>query len=54
MYDIEKLVDDDQIVIHLQAWPEAEFHIVPDAGHAHTEPGTQTLIVTALDKYKNL
>jgi proline iminopeptidase len=29
------------------AWPEADLRIVPDAGHAMTEPGIVHEIVTA-------
>ena len=28
-----------------KVWEEAEFHMVPDAGHASSEPGTQKLLV---------
>eukprot|EP00128_Syssomonas_multiformis_P008602 Colp12_sorted_trinity150504_noHs@11764 len=35
-------------------WPEAEFHIVPDAGHSAKEPGIRSLLVQAADKYKTL
>lgn len=34
-----------------KAWPTAELHVVPDAGHAMTEPGIAHEIVTATDKY---
>ena len=34
-----------------KAWPKAELRIVPDAGHAMTEPGIAHEIVTATDKY---
>ncbi len=34
-----------------KAWPKAELRIVPDAGHAMTEPGIVHEIVTATDKY---
>ncbi len=34
-----------------KAWPSAELRIVPDAGHAMTEPGIAHEIVTATDKY---
>ncbi|OWT61978.1 prolyl aminopeptidase [Candidimonas nitroreducens] len=34
-----------------QAWPQAEFHVVPDAGHAFDEPGTLQLLLAATDKY---
>ncbi|XP_077978391.1 putative proline iminopeptidase [Glandiceps talaboti] len=35
-------------------WPEAEFHMVPIAGHASREPDTAALLVQAADKYKSL
>ncbi|XP_061185690.1 probable proline iminopeptidase [Saccostrea echinata] len=35
-------------------WPEAEFHIVPDAGHSNRESGTASLLLDATDKYKTL
>ena len=34
-----------------RAWPKAELRIVPDAGHAMTEPGIMHEMVTATDKY---
>jgi len=36
-----------------RAWPEAEFHIVPDAGHSMTEKGIQELLIDATEKYSN-
>ncbi|MEX2495918.1 MAG: prolyl aminopeptidase [Woeseia sp.] len=33
------------------AWPEAELHIVPDAGHAAFEPGNVHELVSATDKF---
>jgi proline iminopeptidase len=33
-------------------WPEADFHIVPDAGHAAMEPGTRSLLVEATDRFR--
>jgi proline iminopeptidase len=33
-----------------RAWPEAEFHLVEDAGHAQTEPGILTRLVQATDR----
>jgi proline iminopeptidase len=36
--------------LHL-AWPEAEFHLVSDAGHAYSEPGILTRLVAATDKF---
>ncbi|XP_060598187.1 probable proline iminopeptidase isoform X2 [Ruditapes philippinarum] len=37
-----------------RAFPEAEFHIIADAGHSNKEPGTQSKLLDACDKYKNL
>jgi len=34
-----------------RAWPEAEFHIVDDAGHAFDEPGILHRLITATDKF---
>ncbi|XP_052806568.1 probable proline iminopeptidase [Mya arenaria] len=34
--------------------PEADFHLVPDAGHTTKEPGIQTQLLDACDKYKHL
>lgn len=34
-----------------KAWPKAELRIVPDSGHAMTEPGIVHEIVTATNKY---
>ncbi len=34
-------------------WPEADFHIVPDAGHAAMEPGTRSLLVEATDRFRD-
>lgn len=35
-----------------KAWPEADFVIVPDAGHAQTEPGIVHELVTATDRFR--
>lgn len=35
-------------------WPEAEFHVVPDAGHAATEPGITDRLVEATDRFRTL
>jgi len=35
-------------------WPEADFHIVPDAGHAAMEPGTRSLLVDATDRFRGI
>jgi len=34
-------------------WPEAEFHIVPDAGHAAAEPGTLSHLLDATDRFRH-
>lgn len=34
-----------------KAWPEAEFHIVADAGHASTEPGIVDRLIAATDGF---
>jgi proline iminopeptidase len=39
--------------LHL-AWPEAEFTVVPDAGHAASEPGTLAALVKAADRFAAL
>lgn len=37
-----------------QAWPEAEFTIIPGAGHAAVEPGVAAALVGATEKFKLL
>jgi proline iminopeptidase len=34
-----------------QAWPEADFQIVPDAGHSQIEPGIAAALVAATDRF---
>jgi len=34
-----------------KAWPEADFRIVPDAGHSAFEPGTTRELIRACDRY---
>ncbi|MGB7543743.1 MAG: prolyl aminopeptidase, partial [Burkholderiales bacterium] len=34
-----------------EAWPQAEFHIVPEAGHASSEPGILRRLVAATDAF---
>ncbi len=34
-----------------RAWPEAEFNLIPDAGHASSEPGIVDALVRATDKF---
>ena len=36
-----------------RAWPEADFRIVPDAGHSAFEPGNIHELVTATDRYRS-
>ena len=35
-----------------QAWPEAAFHMIPDAGHSAFEPGISRALVAATDQFK--
>ena len=35
-------------------WPEADFKVVPDAGHAAMEPGTASYLVEATDRFRDL
>ena len=35
-----------------RAWPEADFRVVPDAGHAASEPGTLHELVEATDRLR--
>ena len=37
-----------------RAWPEAEFRIVPDAGHSVSEPGIASALVEATDRFRDL
>lgn len=37
-----------------QAWPEATYQIIPDAGHSAFEPGIRAGLVTACEKLKKL
>ncbi|NOZ04675.1 MAG: prolyl aminopeptidase [FCB group bacterium] len=34
-----------------RAWPEAEFHVIPDAGHSMTEPGIRSKLVELTEKF---
>lgn len=38
----------------VQAWPEAEYFVVPDAGHSAMEPGIQSRLVEATERFKTL
>ncbi len=37
-----------------RAWPEAEYVVVPDAGHSAMEPGTRTQLLAATERMKKL
>nr|KYP48476.1 Proline iminopeptidase [Cajanus cajan] len=37
-----------------KAWPEADFKVVPDAGHSANEPGITAELVAANEKLKNI
>ena len=34
-----------------QAWPEADFRLVPDAGHSAFEPGITHELISATDRF---
>ena len=34
-----------------RAWPEAEFHMIPDAGHAYNQPGILDRLIRATDQF---
>jgi proline iminopeptidase len=34
-----------------RAWPEAQLHIIPDAGHSISEPGIIDALVEATDNF---
>ncbi len=36
------------------AWPEAGYHVIPDAGHSAMEPGIRAALVGAMDRFKEL
>jgi proline iminopeptidase len=37
-----------------RAWPEASFQVVPDAGHASSEPGIVDRLIRATDRFRDL
>jgi proline iminopeptidase len=37
-----------------RAWPEADLHIIADAGHAALEPGIRSALVEATDRFRDL
>jgi proline iminopeptidase len=36
------------------AWPDAQYIIVPDAGHSAMEPGIRRALVVATERFKTL
>ena len=37
-----------------RAWPEAELHVIPDAGHSISEPGIIDALVEATDRFGSI
>jgi proline iminopeptidase len=37
-----------------RAWPEAEYHVVSDAGHSAFEPGIRSRLVAAMERFKSI
>ncbi len=37
-----------------RAWPEAEFQLIPDAGHSMSEPGIRNALIEATDRFAAL
>jgi proline iminopeptidase len=37
-----------------QVWPQAEFTVIPDAGHSMSEPGIRSALIEATDKFAAL
>lgn len=37
-----------------RAWPEAEYRVIPDAGHSAMEPGIRAALVQATERFKGL
>ncbi len=37
-----------------RAWPEAEYHVVADAGHSAFEPGIRSKLVAAMERFKTV
>tara|TARA_Y100000589_G_scaffold172981_2_gene164226 strand:- start:681 stop:980 length:300 start_codon:yes stop_codon:yes gene_type:complete len=35
-----------------RAWPEAQYHIINDAGHSAMEPGVQSALVASMEQFK--
>ena len=34
-----------------RAWPEADYQVIPDAGHSALEPGIRRALVAATDRF---
>lgn len=37
-----------------RAWPEADFIVIPDAGHTATEPGIRDALIAATDQFRHV
>ena len=37
-----------------QAWPEASYQVIPDAGHSAMEPGIRAVLVSAMERFKDV
>ena len=37
-----------------QKWPEATYHIIPDAGHSALEPGIRSALIEATESFKSI
>ncbi len=37
-----------------RAWPEADFIVIPDAGHTATEPGIRDALIAATDRFRHV
>ncbi len=37
-----------------QAWPEATYQVIPDAGHSAMEPVIRAALVSAMDRFKDV
>ena len=37
-----------------QAWPEADYRIIPDAGHMVMEPGILAALIEVMENFKRL
>jgi proline iminopeptidase len=46
-----KTTPDGAFELH-RAWPEADYHIVEDAGHIGAEPCTLSLLIKATDRFR--